>query len=283
MLFGKNFEEQWEYALKVDPEFVYVTSWNEWIAERCVSWSNSKTTYPNAMVDTFIDNFSRDIEPSKGILKDHFYYQLVSYVRKYKGLHKPEPASPPKTIDVTGDLNQWEDVKPEFRSYRNHKQPRECDGYKGHHFSNTTGRNDIIRAKVAHDDRNVYFMVQSANKLTPNTDPAWMRLFITIGYDTASWEHYQYVLNRLNPTDKALLEHSTGGWNFREVARCDYSIQEDTLVVTIPKTALEITDKAFKLDFKWYDNMQHDGDIMDVYNYGTAAPGGRFNFRYRVE
>jgi len=99
------------------------------------------------MVDTFIDNFSRDIEPSKGILKDHFYYQLVSYVRKYKGLHKPEPASPPKTIDVTDDLSQWEDVKPEFRSYRNHKQPRECDGYKGHHFSNTTGRNDIIRAK----------------------------------------------------------------------------------------------------------------------------------------
>jgi len=86
-----------------------------------------------------------------------------------------------------------------------------------------------------------------------------------------------------NPTDKALLEHSTGGWNFREVARCDYNIQRDTLVVAIPKSSLDITDKAFKLDFKWYDNMQHDGDIMDVYNYGTAVPGGRFNFRYRVE
>ena len=109
-----------------------------------------------------------------------------------------------------------------------------------------------------------------------------MRLFITVDYDTANWEHYQYVLNRLSPTDKATLERSTGGWNFREAARCDYGIHEDTFVVAVPKAALDITGNAFTIDFKWYDNMQHDGDIMDVYNYGNAAPGGRFNFRYRA-
>jgi hypothetical protein len=283
MMAGKNFEEQWEYALSVDPEFIFVTSWNEWIAERCVSWSNSKITYLNAMVDTYIDNFSRDIEPTRGILKDYFYYQLVSYVRKYKGMNSPEPASPSKTIDVNGCCSQWEDVKPEFRAYHHNRQPRDCDGYKGHHFTNTTGRNAIICAKVAHDDETIYFMVRTAAQLTPASDPAWMRLFIMVDYDTASWEHYQYVLNRINPTDKALLEHSTGGWNFREVARCDYTIHEDTLVVAIPKAALDITGNAFTIDFKWYDNMQHEGDIMDVYNYGDAAPGGRFNFRYKVE
>jgi hypothetical protein len=281
MIWGKNFEEQWEYALKVDPEFIFVTSWNEWIAERCLYWSNSKTNYPNAMVDTYIDNLSRDIEPNKGILKDHFYYQLVSNVRKFKGMSKPEPASPAKTIDVHGQLNQWADVKPEFRSYH-HTQHRNCDGYKGYHFTNYTLRNVIIRAKVTHDAQNVYFMVQTAGKLSPASDPAWMRLFIMMDYDAVNWEHYQYVLNRLNPGEKALLERSIGGWNFREAACCDYHIHEDALVVAIPKAALDIRETAFTLDFKWYDNMQHDGDIMDVYNDGDAAPGGRFNFHYQA-
>ena len=30
--------------------------------------------------------------------------------------------------------------------------------------------------------------------------------------------------------------------------------------------------------FKWSDNMQVDGDIMDFYQYGEAAPGSRFTF-----
>jgi hypothetical protein len=31
---GANFAEQWEYALKIDPEFVFVTGFNEWVAGR---------------------------------------------------------------------------------------------------------------------------------------------------------------------------------------------------------------------------------------------------------
>ena len=30
--YGFNFAEQWEYALKVDPEIVFITGWNEWTA-----------------------------------------------------------------------------------------------------------------------------------------------------------------------------------------------------------------------------------------------------------
>ena len=281
MIAGRNFEEQWEHALRADPKFIFVTSWNEWISPRNLSWWNTKTTYPNAMVDTYNDNLSRDIEPSKGVLKDHFYYQLVSYVRRFKGMQKPEPASAPRTIAVGGSRSQWDAVLPEYRSYRRLGQQRDCGGYKGHHFTNTTSRNDIICAKVTHDDQHIYFMVRTAQPLSPKSDPAWMRLFLSVEEDTASWEHYQFVLNRVNPTETAVLEHFTVGWNFREAAHCDYSIQDDTFVVAIPKTALEITGEHFTIDFKWYDNMQNDGDIMDVYNYGNPAPGGRFNFRYQ--
>ena len=35
-----------------------------------------------------------------------------------------------------------------------------------------------------------------------------------------------------------------------------------------------------RLDFKWADNLQHPGDIMDFYLSGDVAPAARFNFRY---
>jgi hypothetical protein len=34
------------------------------------------------------------------------------------------------------------------------------------------------------------------------------------------------------------------------------------------------------IEFKWNDNMQDDGNIMDFYVNGDTAPGGRFNYVY---
>ncbi len=33
-------------------------------------------------------------------------------------------------------------------------------------------------------------------------------------------------------------------------------------------------------EFKWNDNMQAPGDVLDFYISGDTAPGGRFNYRY---
>ncbi|MBM3289081.1 MAG: hypothetical protein FJY92_02925, partial [Candidatus Hydrogenedentes bacterium] len=41
---GLNFDEQWTRAMEVDPSFVFVTGWNEWIAGRYTQWS----TYTDA-------------------------------------------------------------------------------------------------------------------------------------------------------------------------------------------------------------------------------------------
>ena len=48
----------------------------------------------------------------------------------------------------------------------------------------------------------------------------------------------------------------------------------------IPRAPLGLNTPHFKLWFKWADNNIHDGDIMDVYNDGDTAPGGRFMFFY---
>jgi hypothetical protein len=37
------------------------------------------------------------------------------------------------------------------------------------------------------------------------------------------------------------------------------------------------------LDFKWADNLQQPGDVMDFYVSGDVAPQGRFKYRYVAE
>jgi hypothetical protein len=62
--YGFNIQEQWERALQVDPEFVFVTGWNEWIAMRLNEFVGIKL--PVMFVDEFNWEYSRDIEPCAG-------------------------------------------------------------------------------------------------------------------------------------------------------------------------------------------------------------------------
>ena len=279
-LYGANFAEQWEYAIKQDVDFVFVTGWNEWIAQKQPSWQGVTNAFP----DEFNDEYSRDIEPSTGDLKDHYYYQLVSYIRKFKGARATPAASAQKTININGNISQWDSVAPYYIAYKNNTFERNSKGYIGTNYTNTTGRNDIVGAKVARDSNNLYFMVECSDNITPYTDKAWMRLFIDTGSSDKSWEGFEYVLNRVSPTStEATLERSTGGWSFSTVGKVSYKVDGKYLVVKIPKSYLGITGDKFTLNFKWNDNMQVDGDIMDFYSNGDTAPGGRFTYSYVVK
>ena len=110
-----------------------------------------------------------------------------------------------------------------------------------------------------------------------------MRLFIDTGDSANSWEGFEYVVNRTSPTSaQATLERSTGGWNFETVGKVSYKVTGSALVIKIPKAYLGITTNTFTVNFKWNDNMQKDGDIMDFYSNGDTAPGGRFMYTYKV-
>lgn len=50
--------------------------------------------------------------------------------------------------------------------------------------------------------------------------------------------------------------------------------------IKIPKSMLDIDGDKFTINFKWSDNMQNEGDIMEFYINGDVAPAGRFKFRY---
>ena len=290
LLYGACFAEQWENALAVDPEIVFVTAWNEWVAMRIDNWPASPEQYKNCFVDQYNAEFSRDCEPSMGILKDHYYYQLADYIRQFKGVNPIEKATSEKLIDVNGGYGQWANVGPVYNDYFG-LPDRDALGYKDpttgqrYHYTNDSGRNDIYDAKVARDYENIYFMVRTVDDLTPYTDAYWMRLYLDMGEFEQNWENYEYILNKQNPENEntAILERFTGnGFETEVVGKVTYSVQGNVMMVCIPKTMLGIPAEQmdFSFSFKWTDNTLEDGDIMQWYLNGDVAPVGRFNYCY---
>ena len=278
---GLNFQEQWNVASALNPDLIFVTGWNEWIGGRHLNWD----VKPNSFVDGFSNEKSRDIEPVKtwGNKGDVYYNQLVANVRKFKGMSPADTVSALKTINMTNQAD-WNDVKPSYKAYRGNTIHRNNPGQGSNLiYTNTSGRNDIVGAKVAGDDNYLYFMVQTDANLSPKTDAKWMRLFIDIDRDKSTgWEGYDFIVNRTSPTDSATIEKSTNSWSWSTVGKADYSINGNMLVLKIKRSVLGM-GSALNFEFKWSDNMQEDGNIMDFYVNGDAAPGGRFNYVYQTQ
>ena len=282
-LYGWNFQEQWDRAFEIDPELVFITGWNEYIAGQWLP-EHGWTGDPFSFVDQFDWKRSRDIEPNKGWgdKGDVYYLQLIDNVRKFKGMSPPDRASAPKSIRI-GKPNQWETVTPEYSHYRGNTFHRDHVGRNNTYYINTTGRNDIVKAKVARDNRFLYFYVECAEKLTSEKDPNWMMLFIDIDRDKSTgWYGYDYIVNRKSPTSgKVIVEKNVGDrWEWKEVEKSSYVVKNNRLEIQIDREILDMEGKTVDFEFKWNDNMQENGNIMDFYVNGDTAPGGRFNFVY---
>ena len=71
---GLHFDEQWKRALEVDPPLVFITQWNEWLAQRFVVNETQKQGMlgrvlepgESFFVDVYNAEYNRDIEPMKG-------------------------------------------------------------------------------------------------------------------------------------------------------------------------------------------------------------------------
>ncbi|NLH98060.1 MAG: hypothetical protein GX446_01060 [Chthonomonadales bacterium] len=332
-MYGLNFAEQWDRAFELDPQFVFITGWNEWVAGRHKHWGMKDNAFP----DQYDTEHSRDIEPMKGGHGDNYYYQMVDKIRRFKGVREQPKASAPKTIRIGGPASQWDTVGPDFRSWPGNTKPRDAQGYGSTHYTNNTGRNDIVRARVARDRTSVYFMVECAAPITPETDPNWMWLLISVtpssvgsppsalssqpaalssppsalssppsalssqllalcsqpsalgsqllalssqpSASSPDWNGFHFILNRTAP---GVLEVCTGGWNWKPVGRVRYAVKGNRLEVAIPRRLLGLDPKRpLDFAFKWADNVQKPGDIMDFYLSGDVAPLGRFVWRWR--
>jgi len=286
---GLGFISMWESAIEMDPPVVMVTGWNEWIAgnSRGATYMANTRVADVCYVDQFNPEFSRDIEPMKirdGVgFGDAFYYQLVDWVRKFKGTDELQKASGQKTLEIT-DTAAWAEVGPEYRDHIGDVEFRNSIGYDASfRYINGSGRNDLDTAKVSQDSQYLYFMISAVNDIVVAEDSTWMNLLIdTDMTHTTGWEGYDYVLNRSRDGSKLTVEKFDGTeWTSTKTGDAEYTLSGKTLTLKVDKTLLGFeSGKNVNFDFKWTDNSTEIGEVMEFMDLGDAAPDGRFNFRY---
>ena len=292
---GVYFNQQWSRALSASPPIVLVTQWNEWIAQRFIAtcptakagdWcgqmmGTQATNGSTFFVDDYNAEFNRDIEPSNGINRDNYYYQLMQNVRKYKGVRAMPQSTVAKTITINTDFSQWFDVGPEYRDNIGDIVHRDNNGYtNGVHYTVNTGRNDIVLSKVARDNDNIYFYVKTNSALTASTDANWMTLYIDADTNRSTgWEGYDYILNRTRNGNTCSIEKNNGGWSWSKIGDGTFAVKGDELQIQVSRSALGQTASPLIVDFKWVDNV-YNSEIMNFIDQGDIAPNGRCNYRF---
>ena len=291
-LYGRNFQQQWDYAIEIDPEIIFVTGWNEWIMGRQEQWPSASdgASVTNAFPDQFNDEYSRDIEPSSGDLKDNYYYQLVENIRRYKGVSSQSAQSTPVSIDIS-KTTDWDNANIiNYYHYRGGKE-RNARGWGLNHetYVNNTFRNDIINSKVSYDGRYIYFYVETVDNLSGNLNDKFMRLLIDskdnkTDSNSDNWEGFEYIVNKTyteNNLNTVKLEKFTGsGFATTEVGDVLYTRTGNVFQLAIPRVYLGLTSNNINFRFKWADNNLDNGDIMTLYTDGDVAPGGRFTYSF---
>ncbi len=287
---GLCFSQQFERALQIDPEFIFVTGWNEWTATRFPLeadgvFAGKPAKQNDAMfVDEYNAEFSRDIEPAKGLLDDDYYYQFVSFVRRFKGSRHDPPVTR-KSISINQAFNQWKDVKPEFLDDVGDPVKRDHPGWASLKYVNDTGRNDIVAAKVAFDSKTISFYVRTRDPLSPSSDPNWMLLFLDIDANPKTgWLGYDYAVNRSVGSTHTWLERNVGNsYRWSPEASIPFRVSGNELMLSIPRSALHLAPGHHTIDFKWADGIRQTGEASDFTLNGDAAPNDRFNFRAVIQ
>ena len=271
-VYGYNLAEQFEWALKVDPEMIFITGWNEWVAMRLEDSIVRFCDNANA-------NNSRDIEPMEGGYSDNYYMQMISFIRRYKGIPEGVLATV-KTIDIEDGFSQWNDVESVYLDYEGDTPDREWYGYGGNFYEDRSGRNDIAEMKVCEDAGSVYFFVKTVDDITEPKGGNWMNLFI--GTYGKGPNGFDYVLNYKEPEGGVAYVARTGltedGTVTIHAGKAEFRRSGNMMQVKIPKAVLGITGSA-KITFKWADNCDLD-DPQGFYKTGDPAPIGRAGYCY---
>lgn len=292
--YGIYFQDRWNEALQVDPDFIYLNDWNEWTAGKYRSGKDPSgqaagpTTFlgrenPFYFVDQYNAEFNRTIAPMKGGWTDNYYMQMAENIRRYKGVDTIPVFRGLHTVTVDGDLCDWPLLTNDFADTRGDVIHRDHDGYGNLHYTDRTGRNDIIRSHVAVDKKNLYFAVETDSPITPCTDPNWMLLFLNTDQSQATgWQGYDYVINRSvkdgHTTTLMQYDEARSEWTY--VCDLPYAMKDKVMELAVPRKAIGKKGNDLSLDFKWADNPTDLTDIISLCTSGDTAPNRRFAYRY---
>ncbi|MCA9432279.1 MAG: hypothetical protein KC940_17335, partial [Candidatus Omnitrophica bacterium] len=288
--YGIYFQERWDEALEVDPSFIYINDWNEWTAGKynapegeTYDFMRRKSNF--RFIDQYNSEFNRSIQPMKGGYTDNYYMQMAQNIRRYKGVRPIPKSSGENHIEINGKFDDWKSVEVEYRDTIGDTAHRDYPGYGGLHYTEDSGRNDIVASKVAIDGDKLCFYAETKEPLTPHTDPNWMLLLIDAdqNHDTG-WCGYDYLINK-NVTDE---KHTTisrynpdspdGPWV--EAGQAAYRYTDKSLEISLPRDLLGLDGNELSFDFHWSDNPTDLKDAISLCTNGDSAPNRRFNYRF---
>jgi hypothetical protein len=256
---------------------ISVGGWNEWIAYK-QPWEGEYM-----LCDAASKEFSRDIEPMSGGYQDAFYIQLISNIRKYKGVDGlPEP-SQSRTVDITGDITQWEQVK--------YSQKNIDDTYPGRDFyggattvsyTQSAPENKPQEIKVTHDSQYVYFYIRFKGKINAyDGKDTWMNLMIGTGDPgLKNWESYEYILGRKYENGKTSVALLQDDFTATVCGEGNYVLNDNIIQMQIPRSAIHLGEGEDKFYFKFAAGVENASDIMSSYKSGSAMPMGRLSYMY---
>ena len=264
---GLFFQDQIEWALdksREDVPLAFVCQWNEWIVPFLTEKTNDLYGMPHwiRLQDEYNMEYSRDIEPMKGGYRDAYYWQLMNFVRRWKGL--PEPARGHRAYRpmAAGDIG-WQDVSPAFEEMTGDAAPRHHAGYDACGvYTNRTAENEFACLKVSvGTDGKLRFWARTVAPIRI-TGPRSMNLLVRVAGFSPNGLGYTHEFTPTMPC--------------ASFAASDFVYAVEAVRLGIDPTA------PFSLEFKWSDNRQSD-TVEDFYVNGDAAPRGRVNWRFDFE
>lgn len=287
--YGIYFQERWDEALQADPQFLYINDWNEWTAGKYDTEEGKTQNFmrrksPFVFIDQYNAEFNRGIQPMKGGYSDNYYMQMAQNIRRYKGV-RPIPALfGIHRVVIDGDFTEWNQIDVEYRDTKADVAHRDYNGYGGLHYTNTSGRNDIIVSKVSFQQESIAFYVQTAAALSPHTDNNWMLLLIDADQNPETgWFGYDFLVNKqVNDENKTTLmrydaTRKEDPW--AKVTLLDFQYEGNELELVIPRKLLGLEGNHASFDFKWSDNAADLVNPISLGIDGDTAPNRRFNYR----
>ena len=284
-----NFQAQWDTVLSMSPEqrasdarFVFLTGWNEWVAEKLRAGDKNYYT-----CDTYCPEYSRDIEPSRSNgMKDYAYFMTIMNIHNDNFAPAVHYEYPVATPDITkDDTAVWNTSTALYRDFTGECGDRSFKAMAGDTvYTDKSGRNDIDTITVLRDGEYLYFRITCVDAITPYRagDTGWMNLWIkTAAAEGDLMGGYEYVINREVSGSKSQIIRCKAENDLSSVGEADVNVYGNAMIIRIPLSALGLTANNYHVEFKVTDNVQNMiEDPLNLYSTGDAAPIGSLNFSF---
>ncbi len=291
--YGNFFAEQLRRAISKHPKVLMLTQWNEWMAQRFLVENSSQLslTRPGAkkavgetyFVDVYNQEFNRDIEPSsEPLIRDNYYLQMVSGLRRYRGVRQIPVPTVCHTIDTSAGFEQWSDITPEFLDEPGDVAYTSATAMTAACLKRASV--DIVACKVSRDADSLYLYARASKYISlPSigipTDFMGVLLNVDADY-TTGWEGYDYRIMRKSGKT-CLLRWDAEGKEWQEVTGVTCVRKGREMMYAVGRADIGMEGDV-DFDFKWIDNTPSlTTEILDFIANGDCAPNGRFNYRYK--